>query len=157
MRANDNGFRFQGTAGFTLLELLVALAILAFALTLLPPLLSSGRSTTELRQATRSIINGLRETRSKAIAGNRELAFMLDVEERSYRVGAAGAVQPLAGAINLELLTAQSELSGNGGGSIRFYPDGGSSGGEITLSRDGSAHLVTVDWLTGAVRLADRK
>lgn len=146
----------KSSQGFTLLELLVALAILAFALTLLPPFLSAGRSASELREATRNIVNGLRETRSKAIAGNRELVFTLNVEERSYRVGEAGSAQALAGTINLELLTAQSEISGGGGGDIRFYPDGGSSGGEITVSRDGNTHLVTVDWLTGAVRLADQ-
>lgn len=147
MRASGNK-----SPGFTLLELLVALAIVAFALTLLPPFLSTGRSSSELRQATRSIINGLRETRSLAIVNNREAIFALNVEERSFRIGAQGAPQTLGGTIDLELLTARSEQLGSQDGAIRFYADGGSSGGEIRISRGNGAKLVTVDWLTGAVR-----
>jgi len=141
------------SSGFTLLELMVTLAIVAFALTLLPPMFSAGRSSTELRAATRDIVNGLRQARSNAIAGNRESTFTLNLAERSYTIGARGAVQPIGGGIDLELLTARSELSGGRAGQIRFYPDGGSSGGEIRISRNATAYLVTVDWLTGAVRL----
>jgi general secretion pathway protein H len=37
------------------------------------------------------------------------------------------------------------------GGSIRFYPDGGSSGGTLVIGRAPSAHRIAVDWLTGRV------
>lgn len=147
--------RGKNSSGFTLLELMVTLAIVAFALTLLPPMFSAGRSNTQLRQATRDIVNGLRQARSNAIVDNRESTFTLNLAERSYTIGAIGAGQPLGSGIDLELLTARSELSGGRAGQIRFYPDGGSSGGEIRISRNAVAYIVTVDWLTGAVRLGD--
>ena len=107
-----------------------------------------------MNEAARRLVTGLRETRSRAIAGNSELAFVLNVDDRIYRIGEAGTGQPLPAAVELELLTAESELA-VGGGAIRFYPDGGSTGGEIKVSRNSAVRLVTVDWLTGAVRLAD--
>ena len=36
---------------------------------------------------------------------------------------------------------------------IRFYPDGSSSGGTITVARDNTAYDVSVDWLLGGVRV----
>ncbi len=145
--------RGKNSPGFTLLELLVVLAIVALAMTLLPSFLSAGRANTEMRQEARNLVNALRKTRSIAIVKNRETAFILNLEARSYKIGELGAEQPLGGAVAMELLTAQSEQVGGQVGGIRFYPGGGSSGGEIRLSLGGASQLVTVDWLTGAVRL----
>jgi general secretion pathway protein H len=39
-------------------------------------------------------------------------------------------------------------------GSVRFYPDGSSTGGRIILSRSGSGYQVGVQWLTGRIRMA---
>ncbi len=52
------------------------------------------------------------------------------------------------------LTTAQTELFGTGGGAIRFFPDGTSTGGGVEIARDGRRFLVTVDWLTGRVEIA---
>ena len=38
-------------------------------------------------------------------------------------------------------------------GSIRFYPDGGSNGGRITLGAGDLKYEVDVDWLTGRVAI----
>jgi general secretion pathway protein H len=40
-------------------------------------------------------------------------------------------------------------------GRIRFFPDGSSTGGHITLQRDRRQWRVNVSWLTGAVSVAD--
>ncbi len=41
------------------------------------------------------------------------------------------------------------------GDSIRFYPDGSSTGGRNTGSSGEGKYLVDVDWLTGRVSIAD--
>jgi hypothetical protein len=38
-------------------------------------------------------------------------------------------------------------------GTILFYPDGSSSGGEIKLSRNGRVMQVTTSWLNGHIEL----
>ena len=40
-------------------------------------------------------------------------------------------------------------------GSIRFYPDGGSNGGRITVASGERKFEVDVDWLTGRVAILD--
>ena len=54
--------------------------------------------------------------------------------------------------IDLELLTVATELGGGGArGGIRFFPDGSSTGGRVTLSHGSRQYFVDVDWLTGRV------
>jgi general secretion pathway protein H len=55
----------------------------------------------------------------------------------------------------LKLLTAQTEVESDHRGSIRFYPDGSSTGGRITVSSGERQYLVDVDWLTGRVAIND--
>ena len=141
--------------GFTLLELLVVLALVALALALVPPMLSSGVPGAELKAAARDITAGLRETRSRAIARNTEVAFVVDVEARSFRVGGAAAPRAVPEPILLSLVTAQQEQTDETRGGIRFYPDGSSTGGRITLSHGDRSYDVTVDWLTGRISLRD--
>jgi general secretion pathway protein H len=40
-------------------------------------------------------------------------------------------------------------------GAIRFYPDGSSTGGRITVTFGRTQYLVDVDWLTGRVSITD--
>ena len=40
-------------------------------------------------------------------------------------------------------------------GSIRFFPDGGSNGGRITVASGERKYEVDVDWLTGRVAILD--
>jgi general secretion pathway protein H len=51
--------------------------------------------------------------------------------------------------------TAAHEAADDRVGSIRFFPDGSSTGGRISLSSGKSIHTVVVDWLTGHVRIVE--
>ena len=57
--------------------------------------------------------------------------------------------------IELKLFTAQSEILSDTRGGIRFYPDGSSTGGRITVASGERKYLVDVDWLTGRVSITD--
>jgi len=57
--------------------------------------------------------------------------------------------------MELKLFTAQRDLIDGNTGSIRFYPDGGSNGGRITLGSGDRKYEVDVDWLTGRVAILD--
>jgi general secretion pathway protein H len=144
-----------GPAGFTLLELLVVMVILSLLLTTVPPLLSKAIPGAELRGAARELVAGLRQARGQAIASGRDVALALDLEARWFRVEGAARKRPLPAAIGLRLTTAESALEDRARGRIRFYPDGSSSGGRITLAGAGQRRVVEVDWLTGRVTLHD--
>ena len=57
--------------------------------------------------------------------------------------------------LELKLFTAQAEVSSESRGAIRFYPDGSSTGGRITVASGERKLLVDIDWLTGRVSIAD--
>lgn len=136
--------------GYTLFEVLVVLAIIGLVLAAVP-MISGRRSGPEVRAAAIEIASSMREARSEAITRFRPVAFQLDVDARTYRVGDGGSAQPLPRTLELALYTARSELASETAGGIRFFPDGSATGGRITVSEDGQRYVVSVDWLTGAV------
>lgn len=141
--------------GFTLLELLVVLAIIGAVLAISPVLFSSGTPTAEVRSAAREVVAALRLTQSRAIAGNREMVFMLDVDTGAYSAGDRSERGQLPGKMRLGLFTAESERIGQGKGGIRFFPDGTSTGGRITVANDARTFEIAVNWLTGKVEIRE--
>jgi general secretion pathway protein H len=145
----------EGQRGFTLVELLAVLAILAVIVAALPGLVPGSRPTVELKAAARELALGLRQTRSLAIAGNRPEIFAVDVRAGRYTVGAEGSPRRLPGRLELALHTAADDLVDDAVGAIRFFPDGSSTGGRIALAGGGRALDVVVDWLTGRIEVRE--
>jgi general secretion pathway protein H len=144
-----------GERGFTLLELMIVLLIIGLLLVLVPGHLWRSQAGLEVKVAARALAVGLRQTRSDALATNREQVFTLDVAGHSFRPGQDRPLEPLNGAVGLGLDTARSELVNPTHGQIRFFPDGSSTGGRIRLTMQAQEAQVTVDWLTGQVAIAD--
>jgi general secretion pathway protein H len=142
-------------AGFTLLELMVVLVIgaLAYAILLGGPLRSA--SSADLKATARTLAAGLRQAQSTAMVTKRDAVLTLDVESREYAVGGDTRTHKLPDGIDFKLFTAQSEVASERRGAIRFYPDGSSTGGRITVAAGERKYLVDVDWLTGRVSIAD--
>ena len=140
--------------GFTLLELLAALFILGVALTVTLPALTVG-SATELKAAARVVAAGLRQTRSRATTTHREAVMEFDVQRRRIALGARSRQLPQR--THLALFTARRERIDATRGTIRFFPDGSSTGGRVTLAMGDRNVLVDVDWLTGRVSILEGK
>jgi general secretion pathway protein H len=140
--------------GFTLIEVIVTLAILGLALALIVGFKPPWSSGLGLKGTAAELASGLRLARSQAIVSNRPVAFDLDVPGHIYRVG-RGAERRLPANLSVELLTIVGESRGAGVGDIRFNPDGSSTGGRIALADGKRRVAVGVDWLTGRVSVAD--
>jgi general secretion pathway protein H len=108
--------------------------------------------STDLDEAAARLADGLRATREQAILQQQERVFAVDVDRRAFGSSAAASV-PLDPSVDLNLLTAKSELIGESTGGIRFFPDGSSTGGRIELELLGDRAAVNVWWSTGAVTL----
>ena len=141
-------------SGFTLIEVIVTLAILGFALVLVAGYKPPWSSGLGLRGTASELASGLRLARSEAIASNRPVRFDLDVTGHVYRVG-TGADRRLPANLSIELLTITGENNRASVGDIRFNPDGSSTGGRIILAEGTRRTAVGVDWLTGRVSVAD--
>ena len=139
-------------SGFSLLELIAVLLILAVAFTILLPGLFRG-SSSELLAAARVVAAGLRQTRDRAITTNRATVMEFDVERRRIVLETRARLLPQWA--RLGLFTARSERIDETRGTIRFFPDGSSTGGRVTLGTDDRSIQVDVDWLTGRVSILE--
>ncbi len=141
--------------GVTMLELLIVLSIIAFVAAIVLPTLGGGVSTSELKSAAREVAAGLRYARGQAIVQRGEAFLVIDIDARTFVVPPDPRVHRLPDKIDVKLFTAQSDLIGEKVGAIRFYPEGGSNGGRITLAAGTRKFDIDVDWLTGRVAILD--
>jgi general secretion pathway protein H len=140
--------------GFSLIELLVVMAVMGFALALIVGYKAPWSSALNLRGTAVELAAGLRLARSEAIAGNRPVVLALDLASHRYRIGGQPP-RSLPQKLSIALLTVNGEKRDATVGDIRFNPDGSSSGGRIVLADGERRVAVGVDWLTGRVRVAD--
>ncbi len=138
--------------GFTLVELLVVLVIASLVLALVGTSISRSISGAEMRVAARKMTAALRYTRTRAILDKQEQVFLVDTEKRKYMAPKRDEVE-LPEGMKVALTTARSELTAEAVGGIRFYPDGGSTGGFVELDANGRVYRINVAWLTGEASL----
>jgi general secretion pathway protein H len=146
----------NSTSGFTLLEVVTALAIAAMLFALALPTGSPRHDRAEMANAARTVAAALRQTRSQAIAAGRPAAFAIDIA--TARFGAAGArvADQLPSGTAVSVTTTADERRSETTGLIRFYPDGSSTGGGVSLKRGGEQFDVLVNWLTGGVSIHEQ-
>lgn len=126
--------------------------IIALVLGLVATSLSRSISGAEAREAARNMVAAIRYTRTQAILQKAEQRFTIDLDARSYSAPGRKTVV-LPEGVDLQLTTAASEVVADNVGAIRFFPDGGSTGGRVDLNVNGREYIVHVAWLTGEARL----
>ena len=155
-RASQSGVTTRPSGrGVTLLELLIVLAIMAIVAGFVIPMFGGPVSTSELRSAARQLAAGLRLAQSEAVAQRRQTFLVLDVAGKRFKVDNDPQEHKLPSKVELKLFTAQNDLVSESVGSIRFFPDGGSNGGRITVASGDRKFDVDIDWLTGRVAILD--
>ncbi|MGQ0674476.1 MAG: GspH/FimT family protein [Rhodospirillales bacterium] len=141
-------------AGFTLVELLVVLALLALAYGLAAPALTRSVAGGELAIAMRELSLALNQARSGAVVGGQPQRFVVDGLAGAYGIGPAR--KPLPGGMTLAAVVPDALRVSAHVAAIEFFPGGGSTGGRITLTtRGGGKSALSVDWLTGRVTAAE--
>lgn len=145
----------SGCSGFTLIELIVVIAILGLAMAMVVMRGAPVSPATHARAAAREISGALRAARTEALMVNQSVLFTLDVVARTYRWGRQ-APQTLPGDLQLGLLTSTDQVDSDSVGRVRFDPDGGATGGRITIAGGDRIWWVGVDWLTGRVSVDEK-
>lgn len=143
----------RSVQGFTLIEILIVLTIAGMAMGLVVPNLSAGLGSVQMRSAAREVASSLRYVRGRAISRATETAFNINVETNVYQISGKNKIFTIPDEIRLGLVTADSEITGQDSGTIRFFPDGSSTGGRVTLESGNRKRLVDVNWLTGHVEV----
>jgi general secretion pathway protein H len=138
--------------GFTLVEVTVVMVIIALMMGLVVTSMSGSISSAEARAAARELVASIRYTRARAILDKSEQVFEVNTEERSYQAPGRKQVK-LPEGVDITITTARSEITAEDIAGIRFFPDGGSTGGHIELTVNEREYRVNVAWLTGETSL----
>lgn len=140
--------RSPGRAGFTLLETIVVLALIALLTGMVSPLLRSPSKRLRLESAMQAVCATLRSTRARAIASNVEKAVVIDVVNKTY-VSPANVNGKFPADVSIQLNFANTQYFDDNQGSIVFFPDGSSTGGNLILTLEGAQATIDINWLTG--------
>lgn len=139
-------------AGFTLLETLLVLALIAAAGILAAMVFTGGMDGMRLRSESKEVAAQLRYTRARAIATGQPQRFRID--PRAHAWEAAGDRRgDIDRALAVRFTGVREAQERAGEGAILFFSDGGSTGGRITLAAGTAAWSIDVAWLTGETRL----
>ena len=135
--------------GFTLVELIVVMAILAVVTALVAPSFSRTLASARLRSAASDVRTSLARGRALAVAAGKERTVAFDLSRGEFGVDNE-AVRTLPGTIRLGAVLPGEERQEEGNVRVRFFPDGGGDEAEISVTaEDGGTLRVTVDPLTG--------
>jgi general secretion pathway protein H len=127
---------------------MVVMVIIALVMGLVATSMARSVSAAEARASTRKLVASLRYTRARAIIDKTEQVLLVDTENRSYQVPGRKQIK-LPEGVDVTITTARSELTSESVAGIRFFPDGGSTGGHIELTVNDREYRINVAWLTG--------
>jgi len=141
--------------GFTLIELTVVLLIVVLGFSVIGINISSGNQSSQLKATTRELASALRYARGQALISHDEITVAINLAENTYQLSNREKIYHFSDEIELTLVIAQDEFKDEEIGQLRFYADGSSSGGRITLDWDELSYKIEVNWLTGKVKITN--
>lgn len=149
-RDRARGLPGQGR-GFTILEVLVVMVIVALLFAATPVLLQAALPSLRLQAASRDLAASLRLARSLAVSRGTAAEVRLDLERRRYRIPGLSKEHELPRGVSLRS-TGATTPGGREAVLVRFFPDGSSTGGRIELGAGDRAYVLEVDRVRGRAR-----
>jgi prepilin-type N-terminal cleavage/methylation domain-containing protein len=131
--------------GYSLLEMLVVLAILGLIAVLAVPPISASIDHMRLADDTRILAAALREAREQALNEQSEVALTVV----SHAIEGAGQRWSLSDSATLTYAAAEG-----GPKTFAFHADGTANGGTFRIARGKAKAYVRIDDITGAVEIA---
>ncbi len=138
-------------AGFTLLEMLVALSIFAIVLAFSAPSFRPSSGVPRLRPLMVEIAGTLKLARNLAITLNQPVSVVVDQQTRTYGIEGTGNAIALPPSVEFRFGQGKDVPRPAIGPRLIFFPDGSSTGGRLTLLNQKQAMSLDVEWLTGAI------
>lgn len=139
--------------GFSLIEMLVVLAILALSGLLASSFLKRPGINESPQQVIREMKNMFEVARLEAIQQGVSTDVVVDLETNIIgRRRDENVSLTFSDALYVKVKTGLQLIEADTRASIRFFPDGTSTGGSIIIEdRSGNAYDLTVHWLTGKI------
>lgn len=141
--------------GFTLLEMVCTLAIVALLASVALPLLPRQTSRPRLQAYALQVVTLLKSDRAASMQTGTRVDTQIDTSRRLIRAG-SGAALKLPDDVAFTTTLPRSCQHRPVSATVSFFPDGLSCGGTITLSRADLSLEIRVNWLTGSIDIASR-
>ncbi len=144
--------------GFTLIEMMVVLLIIALGVSLAVPMIEGGFEAREVRRAARQIASTMHHCRGEAVALGAPQALVIDPLRNGVYTSDWGRWAILTDRAIIERVEG-GQVSSEGTVQIFFFPNGSTSGGSVVIAsrRDRTRNRlhVLLDPLVGTVRVED--
>ncbi|HOP48422.1 MAG TPA: GspH/FimT family pseudopilin [Desulfobacteraceae bacterium] len=162
--------------GFSLLELLVVMMIIALGYSFVGPRIIGPMSNLNLKTASKKISASLRYARSRATSENRNFRVLFDFDknrivitgreltennteitsEENTEGNSGDKIYSLPDGVILEKAISDDSETVSGIFEVAFFSTGGSSGGEIILKNDKeNRYRISVGFITGTIHLVE--
>ncbi|MBR0696464.1 type II secretion system protein [Bradyrhizobium lablabi] len=142
--------------GFTLLEMVCVLAIIALIAAVLLPFIPSQTSRSRLQAYALQTATLLKRDRTAAIDRSTSVATLVDASSRVIHSGSSRLMVRIPDDVRFDALLPRTCHRQDALSTIRFFADGGSCGGSIALTRLDVGYEIRVNWLTGRVEIVTR-
>jgi general secretion pathway protein H len=142
--------------GFTLIEMVCVLALIALMSAVLLPFIPHDTSRSRLQAYALQTATLLKADRNAAVRRGIEVATLVDAGARSIRSGATADIIQIPDDVRFEALLPQTCNRRAALSTISFFSSGMSCGGTIALTRLDAGYEVRVNWLTGRIEIVSR-
>jgi general secretion pathway protein H len=132
--------------GFSLIEIVMTVAILAMAVGIAGVALRPASQATLLASETREVASWLERTRHAALTGARSVTAIIAAPETALS-------DPTA---RIKLLRSPVRLGGTEASAVTYHADGSAETSRIVLTLADRQSVIEVDGLTGRIRITDR-
>lgn len=141
-------------AGYSLIEMLVVLAIVALLVGVAPAAYNTARPGLQARAAAMETASQLRRTRAWAMSHAEDAVVRIDIAARRIEAPVPDGTLALPDGVGVFAYVADSEREGESIGGVRFFHDGGSTGGRLKFTARDTAYQIDVDWLLGRITVS---
>ncbi len=160
-------FLKRNSAGFTLVELMITVAIVAILASIALPSFQSMLRNSQTRNAAEAIANGLQKARGEAVARNAKVEFVLGAASSwqvklpsstviESRVSEEGSTDTTVTAVAANLTTAATTATFNSFGRVIANADGSATLARVVLTTTGGNQpLRTTLGVGGNVRMCE--
>src|SRR5215469_4245145 len=146
----------SGEEGFTLLEMVCVVAIIALLAAILLPAIPHATSRAQLEAFALETASVLTTDRSEAMRRHEQIVTAVNAAARSIRSGATGRLVNIPADVVVSAALPARCNQRPAFATISFFATGMSCGGSIVLTRLGAGYEIRVNWLTGGVDVVAR-